>query len=45
MLYDLVRVIWKVLYPAMNDESFVRDCLPLPPTPEKSAHDSATELD
>lgn len=34
ILYDLVSVIWNVLYPAMNEESFVKDCFPLPPTPE-----------
>jgi len=30
-------VIWKFLYPAMNDASLVIDCLPEPPTPTKSA--------
>ena len=30
---DLVRVIWKILYPDTNDASLVKDCLPEPPTP------------
>ena len=34
---DRDRVIWKVLYPAMNDASLVSDCLPEPPTPTSSA--------
>jgi len=33
----LVRVIWKVRYPAMNDARRVSDCLPEPPTPTSSA--------
>ena len=34
---DLVRVIWKVLYPAMKEASLVRDCFPEPPTPTSRA--------
>lgn len=32
-----VRVIWKILYPAMNEASLVRLCLPEPPTPTNKA--------
>ena len=28
-----VSVIWKVLYPAIKDDSLVSDCFPEPPTP------------
>lgn len=34
---DLVSVIWKVWYPAMNDASLVRLCFPEPPTPTSRA--------
>lgn len=34
---NLVRVIWKVLYPAINEASRVRDCFPDPPTPTNKA--------
>ncbi len=33
----LVNVIWKVLYPAINEASLVKDCFPLPPTPTNNA--------
>lgn len=32
-----VRVIWKILYPAMNEASLVRLCFPEPPTPTNKA--------
>lgn len=32
-----MRVIWKVLYPAMKEASLVRDCFPEPPTPTSRA--------
>lgn len=32
-----VRVIWKILYPAMNEASLVKLCLPEPPTPTNKA--------
>lgn len=34
---DLVRVIWKVWYPAMNEANLVRLCFPDPPTPTSRA--------
>ena len=34
---NLVKVIWKVLYPAINDAKRVRDCFPEPPTPTSNA--------
>jgi len=33
----LDNVIWKLRYPAINEASFVRDCLPEPPTPTSKA--------
>jgi len=33
----LVRVIWKVRYPAMKEARRVNDCFPEPPTPTSSA--------
>ena len=32
-----VRVIWKILYPAMKEANLVRLCLPEPPTPTSRA--------
>jgi hypothetical protein len=34
---DLDNVIWKFLYPAMNEASLVKLCLPDPPTPTSRA--------
>jgi len=34
---NLVRVIWKILYPDTKDASLVKDCLPEPPTPTSRA--------
>lgn len=33
----LVSVIWNVLYPAINEDSLVKLCLPEPPTPTNKA--------
>lgn len=35
--YYRVRVIWKMSYPAMNEASLVKLCLPEPPTPTNKA--------
>ena len=37
MLLYLLRVIWNILYPAINDANLVSDCFPEPPTPTNRA--------
>ena len=41
---DRDKVIWNVLYPAMNEANFVNDCLPEPPTPTSSAWPLAVRM-
>lgn len=35
--FHLVSIIWKMLYPAMNEAKRVKLCFPDPPTPTSSA--------
>lgn len=39
-----VRVIWKILYPAMKEANLVRLCLPEPPTPTSRALPPAVRI-